>query len=400
MLTNSDTNIEDVASLILGKNYDVAFLVPTETGLKKSILDAHHSIRALFKREQFHDYENQKQGVIRKITAQYITSRGVYEKKVSLYRPKTKQGDPRIWISGLHNLVEAGNLLALIVINRELFIANCSYKRSLDYALEVALPKVNLIVSDVASELLGKLCGISNQGFIQTIKSGDTGVGMTVERQLGITPNSSRNPDYKGIELKSTRTGKNLGQRYRSTLFSSVPDWSLSPSAPKESLLEKRGYIDDEGLLALRHTVSALKPNSLGLYLDLDYINGYLRQMFRDVRVEDYQPEHDTTWLLEGLKKRLLDKHAETFWIKAVSRGGGDGEEFHYVQAEHTMNPYISRFETLIETGIITMDYTMHIKASGKWRDHGFLFKLKPNQLSSLFPEPVRYNLKDLSLAQ
>ena len=51
MLANSDTNIENVAALILGQNYDVAFLVPTETGLNKSILDAHHSIRALFERD-------------------------------------------------------------------------------------------------------------------------------------------------------------------------------------------------------------------------------------------------------------------------------------------------------------------------------------------------------------
>jgi len=64
------------------------------------------------------------------------------------------------------------------------------------------------------------------------------------------------------------------------------------------------------------------------------------------------------------------------------------------LKAEHTMNPYISKFETLIETGIITMDYTMHVKASGKWRDHGFLFKLKPNQLASLFPEAIKYNLR------
>ena len=394
MLANSDTNIEDVASLIMGQNYDVAFLVPTKTGLKKSILDAHHSIRALFEREHFHDYKNQKQGAIRKITAQYITSGEIYLKLVSLYRPKTKKGDPRIWISGLNKLAKADNLIALIVIDQELFIVNCSDRASLHYALEVALPKVKVAASDVADELLHKLVKISNKGFIRTVKSGDTGIGMTIESELGIIANSSKTPDYKGIELKSTRVGQKLSQKNRSTLFSCVPDWGLSPSVTKENLLEKRGYIDPDGLLALRHTVSALKPNSLGLYLDLDYINGYLRQMFEDVKVDDFNAEHDTTWLLEELKKRLIDKHKETFWVKAVSQGSGNSEEFHFVEAEHTMNPYISKFETLIETGIITMDYTMHIKASGKWRDHGFLFKLKPNQLPTLFPEAIKYNLR------
>ena len=219
MLANSDTNIEDVASIILGHNYDVAFLVPTETGLKKSILDAHQSIKALFQREQFHDYENQRQGDIYKATAHYITSNEIFDKTVSLYRPNTKKGDPRIWVSGLNKLAKAGNLIALIVVNQELFIFNCSDNVSLTYALEVALPKIKVVASDIADELLHKLVKISNKGFIRTVKSGDTGIGMTVESELGIVANSSRSPDFKGIELKSTRVGQKLSQKNRSTLF-------------------------------------------------------------------------------------------------------------------------------------------------------------------------------------
>jgi len=395
MLNHSDTNIEDVASLILGQSYDVAFLVPTRTGLDKGYCDAHQSIRALFERTQFHDYENQEQANIRKVTAHFLTSENSFENTVSLYRPQSKNGDPRIGIYGLKKLVIPNNLIALIVINQELFIVNCSDKMSLNYALEVGLPKIKVVSSEVAKELLSKLIKVSHKGFIRTIKAGDTGIGMTIESELGIIANASKKPDYKGIELKSTRVGQKLSQKNRSTLFSCVPEWSLSPSAPKENLLQKRGYFDSDGLLALRHTISGLKPNSLGLFFDLDYVNGYLRQMFRDLNVNDFNAEHDTTWLISELKKRLLDKHKETFWIKAVCQGDGINEEFHYVEAEHTMNPYISKFETLIETGIITMDYTMHIKESGKWRDHGFLFKLKPNQLPALFPEAIKHNLRN-----
>jgi len=395
MLNQSDTNIEDVASLILGQSYDVAFLVPTETGLSKSIIDAHdaakYSIIALFDRGQLHDYKSQSLGVIRKITAQFITSNETYEKKVSLYRPKTKKGDPRIWISGLNKLAKAGNLIALIVINQELFIVNCSDKASLNYALEVGLPKVKVVTSAVSDELLHKLMVVANKGFIRTLTGADNGVGLTLENQLGIPPNSSQKPDFRGIELKATRVNEKLTKKNRNNLFACVPNWSLSPSDPKEAFINKRGYIDKKGRLALQNTVSA-KPNSQGLYLDIDYINGYLRQMFTNTKVNDFNAEHDTTWLLDELKKRLINKHKETFWIKAVTQGSGDYEQFHYVEAEHTMNPYISRFETLIETGIITMDYSMHIKASGAWRDHGFLFKLKSNSLSSLFPI-VKYDL-------
>ena len=141
MLTNSDTNIEDVASLILEKNYDVAFLVPTRTGLEKGYCDAHQSIRALFNKTQYHNYENQEQANIRKVTAYFLTSENTFENTVSLYRPKSKNGDPRIGIYGLKKLVRANNLIALIVIKQELFIINCSDSVSLNHALEVGLPK-------------------------------------------------------------------------------------------------------------------------------------------------------------------------------------------------------------------------------------------------------------------
>ena len=145
--------------------------------------------------------------------------------------------------------------------------------------------------------------------------------------------------------------------------------------------------------MALRHTITGVKPNSLGLYFDLDYVNGYLRQMFKDVNVTDFNAEHDTTWLLDELKKRLQDKHKETFWIKAVSQGSGDYEKFHFVEVEHTMNPFISKFETLIETGIVTLDYTIKEIKSGAAKDQGYLFKIASKNLDLLFTRIEHYDL-------
>ena len=52
------------------------------------------------------------------------------------------------------------------------------------------------------------LAEISRQGFIRTMGTGDTGVGYTPKALLGIEANSKKTPDYKGIELKSSRTSK------------------------------------------------------------------------------------------------------------------------------------------------------------------------------------------------
>lgn len=395
ILKESDINLAEPSAAILKAGYDVAFLVPTENAMRKSIMDAHDSVRAFLKRNELHDYKEQQQGPSRKvkIKAQFVTTNGIREKKVSLYRPKTKDGDPRIWIYGLKELAQAYNLIALIYSDGQLFIVNCSKEEDLEIALSGAIPKPAQALSAVAFELLQKLRSISNRGFIPSIRQGDTGVGMTLENLLGIAANPSKSPDYKGIELKASRISNRGSVRNKSQLFSKTPSWKLSPMETAERLVATRGYIDGDGIQALRHTISGNKPNSRGLYLDVDYANDYLRQMFTDVAVRDFNPEHDMTWVFDDLRKALKKKHRETFWVKAFHNNDRTDEQFHYATVEHTKDPYIEKLETLFETGIVTMDYTLHLKPSGKARDHGYLFKLKPNCFEALFPKPAEYDL-------
>jgi hypothetical protein len=82
---------------------EAAYLVPTSTGLQKSILDAHESLRNYLKRMNFHDFNSQHQGPENKISTEcfFIAENDLIQSKVSLYRPRTKAGDPRIWFSSL-----------------------------------------------------------------------------------------------------------------------------------------------------------------------------------------------------------------------------------------------------------------------------------------------------------
>ncbi len=393
MLSISDTNIQDIASLFLSKGYDVAFLVPTETALEKSIIDAHQSVNSFLTRTGIHDYSSQGQGKKYKqiVKANFITSHEVYEIKVSLYRPETKKGDPRIWFYGLNKFARFGNLLGLVVVKGELFIVNCSKSKDLDAALHHVLPKLIPVTSNnIASELREKLIYISRKGYIPTVTKGDTGVGMTLEAELGIKANSSQSPDYKGIELKAVRVDDRRRQRNRNQLFSKIPNWKLSPIKSAKELIIKRGYTDKKGMNALRHTISGDSKNSLNLYFDIDYANDYLRQMYEG---ENKTCEHDTTWIINDLKEALRKKHRETFWVKAKHNNNRMNEAFYFVEVEHTQNPNINKLETLIETGIITMDYTMYVKDTGKVRDHGYLFKINPKHKTALFGEPLVYDL-------
>lgn len=65
----------------------------TETGLKKSILDATAPVRAYLKEKNVHDYETQLQGQEHKrnIDTYILTEDARFLTKTSLYRPVTKK---------------------------------------------------------------------------------------------------------------------------------------------------------------------------------------------------------------------------------------------------------------------------------------------------------------------
>ena len=62
MLNRSDTDIKAVVSYLAKYSIEGGYLVPTETGLEKSILDAHESLRKFLKQNKYHDYATQGQG--------------------------------------------------------------------------------------------------------------------------------------------------------------------------------------------------------------------------------------------------------------------------------------------------------------------------------------------------
>lgn len=393
MLAKADFPAATALEMLTRIAVDAALLVPTPTGLAKSIFDATDGLREYLADRGYHDYDAQAQGQDHKVVKQAYLVRpdSLEPTQVSLYRPSTKNGDPRIWLGHpVRSYAGAFNLLALTVVDDTLYILNMS-----DPSVQVSLNDVGSpfrkIVeradgaNEVASELLGLLRDISSRGYLRTLRSGDTGIGYTLEALLGISANSRRAPDYKGIELKAKRS--RIGSdRNRSTLFSKVPNWKLSPVGNALGLLATRGYVDADGRLSLYHTLSALGPNSLGLALDIDPDNDWLRQIFLDPASR--QVTHDVTWEIPTLKHDLAAKHRQTFWVRANCRGTGAGEEFHYVEVQHTRRPMTANFVALVEAGIITVDYALHKKSETRARDHGYLFKIHPDNLGALFPPP------------
>ena len=88
----------------------------------------------------------------------------------------------------------------------------------------------------------------------------------------------------------------------------------------------------------------------------------------------------------------MLTKHPETFWVKAASEIR-DIEYFRYDWVIHTRNPNVLLLAPLIDNGEITADLAAHIKPDGKYRDHGLLFKILPQNIRDLLSDEKTYDL-------
>ena len=379
--------VEENCAFLSSLGIDYALLQPTENCLKKSIIDAVGPVRTFFSTYGYHDYINQKQGPEgKKIKSGIIvTDSKTFLVNVSLYRPKTKMGDPRIWISHLTKFINPNDTIALILDKNILHIINIS-QIHLAIQCKDFFDKISKQSNLIAEELLTKLKKISASGTIRASTvalKADTAVGMAVEEALGIKPNSSKNPDYKGIELKAAR---NLSKN-RSTLFAQVADWSDSNLKSSAEMVDKYGYERDNDL-KLYCTVKTKTSNSQGLILIVDEEN--------DLVWESHDKDGKLlVWTGALLRQRLKEKHGETFWIEAESiTNEGGCEYFKLKKIIHTKNPLTNQLLPMIREGFITLDHLIKRKnKTGNAQEKGPLFKIQPDKLHLLFPDPIEYKL-------
>jgi hypothetical protein len=399
LLNSSNLDVAETLRAFSDAAVDCTFLVPTQTGLEKSILDATDTFRIWLKDNGLHNYSVQGQGQDHKvqIDALILSSGQVAEATASLYRPETKSGDPRIWFGRLGQYADPSDLLAICKVGRKLLVVNCSKNdlrrllkdhSSVFWRVMSSEMSANTDLNPEAAELLSMLKQIGAKGYVPSLRSGDTGVGFTLETLLGIKCNSSKSPDYKGIEIKAGRAASHVSGR--TTILSQVPDWSISRLKGSAEILRRRGRFHEvKQRLQLFHEMSATKVNSYGLSLQVDSAGEVLHQIY----VDEDGSTIDVTWKLTKLFDRLLEKHKQTFWVKADTQVKGGAEQFHYSKARYTSGVSPSKFPMLLETGIISLDYTIKALPNGSAKDQGYLFKIKQNDLPLLFKSPQSFDL-------
>lgn len=377
-----------------GKESSLLFI--TETILNKSIADATEPLRILLRKAGVHDYGSQKQGPKNKrlIDASIHDGGEIINTKASVYRPNTKSGDPRIWFYNFRRYSRPNDVCAVFIHNGAINVVNLTTSRlAHDIGQGDKTPGTAFFTqlaqgnTAVAHELLMKLKTIASHGLVEAVCSGDTAVGRSLEAALGVQINSSKEPDYLGIELKAGRAGI-AGRENRATLFACVPDWDLSRCKSSKQILDEFGYRRGDQF-KLYCTVSSKTENSQGLIFDV----ATAERLLRENCVKDPAREV-AVWRLERLEHSLSAKHRETFWIKADSVWRGSKEFFKLKSITHTRNPNVPQLERMLLDGTVTMDHLIKRKANGGASEKGPLFKIIRSRIPELFlGEPQIYQL-------
>lgn len=388
------------------KNIEYTLVQITGTGYKKSILDATDPMRQYFKTVGMHDYSLQPQGqehkVVQKTTI--LDETCMFPTSTSLYRPETKKGDPRIWTNNLKKYCAPDDILLMLYHKETLYVVNITkvniekvFSSVIITPLKDLIKEVYTEAMSVANELTVLLRDIAKEWHPSEILA-DTGVGRAIESILGIGMNSSKQPDYKGIELKSYREKR---PSVRATLFCQVPDWKSSHMKSAKEIVEKYGYMRPNAVGQMvktyQNTISCAAPNAQNLGMTLYPTDEILAiekkksKIYKNDIVEYIKSSDIALWQLPVLHQRLLEKHHETFWIEVESRLDGNRELFRPILVEHTKNPVVSQFDNLLDAGYITVDLLLS-RPSGN--GDTISFKISKKARPMLFPESERIDLR------
>lgn len=372
-----------------------ALLHATRTGLEKCTFDATESIRTLFRKAGFHDYNSQGRGRadcgVEK-PAVFIYENLCQESTVSLYKPKAKPrqgGDPRFWLRGAKEFLLPDEIVAIFIHNRKCCLINLSREKLRD---PKATEKPPLFIDKFLQECEESLLGLANELIVKLrdlAKKGpliapphDRGVGYAVEKALGLKINSRGIPDYKGkIEIKAGR------ENSKTTLFSLAPNWELAKEknilhssyinrfcTSAKCILQRYGYYR-WGRWNLQCDVTTRNFNSQGLRLYLDQKEGTLTESCRQ------QPNQVAIWSLDSVYKSFENKHPETMFIKARRQKKSSKEiAFFLEKATYVRTPCLSKFSDLLSCGIIQLGHRQ-----SSTHDHGTCFKISPKKVSQLF---------------
>ena len=228
---------------------------------------------------------------------------------------------------------------------------------------------------------------IRDKGYIKSHRSGDTGIGKTLEDELGVEENSIQASDIGSVELKANRIGSNS----KVTLFTKSPN---KRGVNNKILRQKYGYKTDESR-ELNENINVLHTSVNGA--SFNTLNGkpFMKLTTKDDKLYLEHAEdgiiEDVYWDEERLKEAFDKKYPakKMYHVQAESKVQDGEESFHYTEAYSLENFSADKMLDGLLSGDLEMDIRLGVYASGKRKgkahDNGTAIRVPPNKLDECF---------------
>ena len=228
-------------------------------------------------------------------------------------------------------------------------------------------------------ELVKKLNEVESLGFVKTHRTGNTGIGKTLEDLLGIAENNVPGPDVGLIELKSARRNSSS----LLTLFTKSP----LPKSANALLLKEYGYpsAKGNGKKELHTTTNAVSFNNLRGK------RGFKIGVRKDkICLISSQGHELCYWDKDTLMHTFEKKLSQLVYVKADFKGRGSKEQFRFNEAWLLSGFNFDNFIKLLKKGTIVVDIRIGQYSDGSPHDHGTAFRVNPNDFDSCFQKRKR----------
>lgn len=231
------------------------------------------------------------------------------------------------------------------------------------------------------NDIRNKLLILKNKKYVVSQRKGPTGIGHTLEQEIGLKESNLSLPDIGGrVELKATRKRTNS----MITLFTfNRGVWKF----PQKEIVENYGYIDNKNRQSLYSTVFASSPNNLGFVVRSDYNNNLIKLFHydSDTVLAEWSVYHLVGKFINKFEKLIL-VYADNYFDKETQK-----EMFYFRESFFMKDPSPERFLQAFDNSILVIDIRMHKKESGVIRNHGTGLRIKKPDLIHLFE--VKQNL-------
>jgi len=228
-------------------------------------------------------------------------------------------------------------------------------------------------------DVIEELKKIKARGFIPSRRDRSTGVGYTLECELGIEENNLSDPDIDGtVELKAKRAGSS----------SRITGFCLEPIKVMgdRKLIEKYGYQpEDPTRFDAYYDLKVDQRCAHGFILRLEKLK-YANKTRTCLVIRDVSDKRIAHWPLSVLEFKFQTKYSNLLLVTAERKREKGIEYFHYNDAVLCTDITEEKIAELFQKGDLIIGTRMWMnKHTGKVRNHGTCVRGSKESTLSLF---------------